>query len=261
MGDDEGQPYLAFEYVEGRSLAERLARGALPVPEAVVIVIALCDALGALHRHGLVHGDVKPANVRLDERGRPRLLDVGLSGWTQGSLDRAGAAADPLAAVAATRGTLEYLSPEQALGARGDARTDVFSLGVVLYEMLTGRRPFTGARPLDVLVSVLHDVPAPPSAHRPGISPDVDAVVLRALARPLDARFPDVTALGDALRAAALRPPDGEPTAASAAVRVKVERSALRRVLFGVALLAAAAGGLAWAYREDVATALARMVR
>lgn len=261
IGDHEGQPYLAFEFVEGRTLASRLAKGPLPVNEAVTLAIAIADALADAHRQGLPHRDLKPANVMISPRGRPKVLDFGLSGWTAGSLDRERVAADPMAAVAATRGTLEYLSPEQALGETGDARSDIFSLGVILYEMVTGRRPFNAVAPLDLLLAILKTGAPPPSRLNPAVPPALDAIVARCLCKSLDGRYQRASDVGDALREMAREPlPVTIAPPPRDVVRVVLPRGLMKRG----ALIAAVSVGLfattAWLLAPEVRAAVSRLL-
>ena len=195
-------------------------------------------------------------------RGRPKVLDVGLSGWTAGGLDRARVAANPMAAVAATRGTLEYLSPEQALGEAGGPRSDVFSLGVVLHEMVTGHRPFQAGTPLDLLLAILRTTAPPPSQVNPAVPPALDLVVSRCLEKSLDARYARAADVGDALRELAREPwPDRPAVPPRNILRVVLPR----RILGRSALLAALSAGLfattAWWFVPEVRATLARLLR
>ncbi|PAP78291.1 hypothetical protein BSZ37_18600 [Rubrivirga marina] len=184
---DAGRPYIALACYEGETLAERLARGPVVAEEAVRIARGVAAGVAAAHARGIVHRDLKPSNVFLCEDGTPKVLDFGIAKVPDVSLTRTGE----------TAGTLEYAAPEQARG-RVDARSDVWSLGVVLYEMLTGRTPFVAPYGAAVLYAVLHEEPAPPSAHA-DVPPEVDAVVMRCLAKDPDRRYADAAALGDAL--------------------------------------------------------------
>jgi serine/threonine-protein kinase len=179
-GEAEGTYYIAMEYLDGRSLKELLiARGPMPIADAIHHTRQILNALRFAHKKGVVHRDIKPHNVMVDGDGRLKVTDFGIA--------RAGAS--QMTEAGAIVGTAQYLSPEQARGAAVDQRSDLYSIGVVLYEMLTGSVPFTGESPVEIAMKHLSDTPRPPSAIRPEIPPDLDMVVLRALAKNPDDRF------------------------------------------------------------------------
>ena len=182
-GEAEGTYYIAMEYLEGRSLKDRIvAEGPLPIPAAIEATRQILRALGFAHRGGIVHRDVKPHNVLLAQDSaerRYKVTDFGISRTSASQMTEAGSIV----------GTAQYLSPEQARGAPVDQRSDIYSVGIVLYELLTGQLPFTGETPLEIAMKHLSEIPKPPSALRPEISPDLDMVVLRALAKDPDERF------------------------------------------------------------------------
>ena len=194
VGDDGRRPYLVMELVEGRDLAELLAaRGPLPPAEAARIADQMLTALGAAHDRGLVHRDVKPGNVLVTRDGTAKLADFGI----------AKAAADATAGLTLTgqvMGTPRYLAPEQAAGQGATPRSDLYSAGVVLYEMLAGEPPFTGDTP--VAVALAHQqAPVPPlTERRPGLPPAPVVAVNRALEKDPARRFPDAAAMRAALR-------------------------------------------------------------
>jgi tetratricopeptide (TPR) repeat protein len=191
---DSGRPYLAMAWYDGETLAARLQRGALPVADAVTIAARLADALAAAHEAGIVHRDVKPANVILTRAGVPKLLDFGIA--TRAPDD---GAVLPAAAASGTPGTLAYMSPEQARGDVVDARTDVWSLGVVLFEMLVGARPFTGDDAAATRAAI-RSVPAPAlRARRADVPPALEAIVARCLAKSPGDRFESAAVLREAL--------------------------------------------------------------
>jgi serine/threonine-protein kinase len=174
-GESGPIPYIVMEYVDGETLRDLLKReGPLPPKRAMEIVADICAALDFSHRHGIVHRDVKPANVMLTRVGAVKVMDFGI----------ARAVADGQATVTATAaviGTAQYLSPEQARGEAVDARSDVYATGCVLYELLTGSPPFTGDSPVAVAYQHVREDPKPPSTVRQGLSKDLDAIVLKAL--------------------------------------------------------------------------------
>jgi eukaryotic-like serine/threonine-protein kinase len=179
-GEAEGTYYIAMEYLDGRSLKELVvARGPLPIPDAIDATRQVLAALRFAHRKGVVHRDIKPHNVMADADGRLKVTDFGIARAGVSQMTEAGSII----------GTAQYLSPEQARGAPVDQRSDLYSVGVVLYEMLTGTTPFSGETPVEIAMKHLSDPPRPPSVERPDIPPDLDMVVLRALAKNPDDRF------------------------------------------------------------------------
>jgi serine/threonine-protein kinase len=179
-GEAEGTYYIAMEYLDGRSLKELVvARGPLPIADAIAFTRQVLTALRFAHKKGVVHRDIKPHNVMADADGRLKVTDFGIA--------RAGAS--QMTEAGSIIGTAQYLSPEQARGAAVDQRSDLYSIGVVLYEMLTGTVPFTGETPVEIAMRHLSDTPQPPSTKRPEIPPDLDMIVLRALAKNPDDRF------------------------------------------------------------------------
>jgi serine/threonine protein kinase/tetratricopeptide (TPR) repeat protein len=191
----DGRRFIAMAYYDGETLDAKIERGPLPVDEALGYALQIAEGLTQAHEAGIIHRDVKPGNAILTERGAVKLLDFGLARIADTStLTRPG-----------TRmGTAAYMSPEQARGEAVDARTDLWALGVVLYEMLTGERPFQGGRDASTLYAVLHEEPVPIGRRRGGISAGLEHVVKRLLAKDRDARYPsapDVVADLRALRA------------------------------------------------------------
>jgi hypothetical protein len=198
VGEHVGTPYVVMAFIEGRSLADRLEHdGRCADPRAAAaLVLQVAEGLAAVHERGLIHRDLKPANVLLDAAGDAFLTDFGLA--------RRQDEADRLTAPGALIGTLAYMAPEQADAAGGfgpvTPRTDVYSLGVVLYELLTGRRPFVAASLAGLLYQIVHATPAPPRQLRPDLDLALEAVVLKAMARPPRERYAGAPALAAALR-------------------------------------------------------------
>ncbi len=179
-GEAEGTYYIAMEYIEGRTLKELIvARGPLPVDQAVAYARQILGAVRFAHKKGIVHRDIKPHNVLVDTDGRLKVTDFGIA--------RAGAS--QMTEAGSIIGTAQYLSPEQARGASVDQRSDLYSVGVVLNEMLTGSVPFTGDTPVEIAMKHISAVPEPPSARRPDVPEDLDLVVLRSLAKDPRERF------------------------------------------------------------------------
>src|SRR5437660_1245381 len=174
-GEAEGTYYIAMEYLDGRTLKELIVqRGPAPVTVSVEYARQVLSALRFAHRHGIVHRDIKPHNVLVDGEGRVKVTDFGIA--------RAGAASQ-MTEAGSIVGTAQYLSPEQAKGTAVDQRSDIYSLGIVLYELLTGSVPFTGDTPVEIAMKHISETPAPPSSVRPDVPHDLDLVVTRALAK------------------------------------------------------------------------------
>ena len=191
IGVHDGAPYIVMELLKGETLRDRIARGPLRIADVLDVGIQLADALAAAHAQGIVHRDIKPANVVVDDRQRPKLLDFGLAKLATGrhltstpdDVTLAGVAAgangtpSPLTVAGTALGTVAYMSPEQARGEEVDARTDIFSLGLVLYEMVTGQQAFTGATTAVVFDAILNRAPVSPAVLKPDTPPRlVDAI-------------------------------------------------------------------------------------
>lgn len=175
-------PYIVMEYVEGVTLRDIVhTDGPMPPKRALEVIADACQALNFSHQHGIIHRDVKPANIMISKTGAVKVMDFGIA--------RALADSSNVTQTAAVIGTAQYLSPEQAKGEPVDARSDVYALGCVLYEMLTGEPPFVGDSPVAVAYQHVREDPVPPSARRSSISPELDAVVLKALSKNPDNRY------------------------------------------------------------------------
>jgi serine/threonine protein kinase len=192
LGEHEGQTFLVMELLDGELLSDRLQRGAMPLAEAQELLLPLMDAVATLHRAGLIHRDLKPSNVFLTAQGI-KLLDFGLARHTRPDE----AVTSPAMTVAgAVAGTLRYMAPEQLTGDPVDERTDVFALGVMFYEMLTGRIPFAAESNVDWVNAVLREEPQPLGV--PGLDA-IEPVVQRALQRRAADRFESVEAMAAAI--------------------------------------------------------------
>jgi eukaryotic-like serine/threonine-protein kinase len=179
-GYAEGTYYIAMEFLDGRTLKELLIRnGPTPVPIAIDYARQILGALSFAHRNGIVHRDIKPHNIIVGSDGRLKVTDFGIARSGASQMTEAGSIV----------GTAQYLSPEQARGAPVDPRSDLYSLGIVLYEMLTGHVPFTGDTPVEIAMKHLSQVPEPPSKLRHDVPHDLDAIVMRALAKDPDQRY------------------------------------------------------------------------
>ena len=186
-GEDENTPYIVFEYVEGETLKDRIRRyGRLPIQESIAYAIEIARALGVAHDRGIVHRDVKPQNVLVDEEGSAKVTDFGIAR----TLDQEGLTAD-----GRVLGTTDYVSPEQALGHPVTGQSDLYSLGIVLFEMLTGDVPFKGDNQVAVAMKHVREQLPDVQVRRPEVSSALAAVLERATAKETSARYPDDRAL------------------------------------------------------------------
>ncbi|MCA1815958.1 MAG: UvrD-helicase domain-containing protein [Acidobacteria bacterium] len=198
IGEEDGKPYIAMEYVEGETVREKIAGGMLPFKDALEIAVQFAEGLAKAHEHGIVHRDIKPENLIVSRDGYAKILDFGLAKLVE---PRAGAFAS-VAADSAQKtliqvntqsgtimGTISYMSPEQLTGRRVDARSDVFSFGVVLYEMATGRAPFERENRIDTMHAILHEETPAPHSVRSDLPLDLHRIVSQALAKEPKARY------------------------------------------------------------------------
>lgn len=213
---NDGLPFIVMEYIKGRTLSELLHESGLTISRSLEIVEAVAEALGAAHARGIIHRDIKPSNVLVDEQGKVKVLDFGLvkqlpdDNATPTNLDAATLPAMRTSSNVVV-GTPLYLSPEQATGAPVDARSDIFALGALLYESITGRPAFSGGSVIEIGAQVIHVNPPPPSAINPRVPLELDRITLKALAKKPGARYQSAEAMLGELRPAraALKSDDG----------------------------------------------------
>jgi serine/threonine protein kinase len=188
-----GEPFIVMEYLEGATLAETLkAQGLLPLEQAVDIALQIGNALDYAHQNGVIHRDVNPSNIIILESGQVKVTDFGLA-----KLMSASSGASPSGVF---HGTLGYTSPEQILGQEIDGRSDIFSLGVIVYEMLTGEKPFQGENVTSVILSILSEKPPPLTALSPRLPAELKDILSKAMAKNADQRYQTCAELGRDLR-------------------------------------------------------------
>jgi eukaryotic-like serine/threonine-protein kinase len=250
-GEDAHRPYIVFEYIEGETLKQRIRRcGRLPIAEAVAYAVEIARALGAAHARHIVHRDVKPQNVLIDEEGSAKVTDFGIAR----TLDEEGLTAD-----GRVLGTTDYVSPEQALGQNVTGQSDLYSLGIVLYEMLAGEVPFKGDSQVAVAMKHVREALPDIQALRPEVSSALAAVIDRATAKRREDRYADdaelITDLEDvlAIEAARAGSATGEVTTVLRTLPSRTQsrvpysiRHRIGTVLIMLVALAAIGGGVAW---------------
>ncbi len=266
---DAGIQYLVMEYVNGKTLLELVPQGGLPAPQTTRYAIQMADALSAAHAAGIIHRDLKPANVMVTGSGLVKLLDFGLAKLINpvdvDDTSRTATHIDaPLTVEGTMMGTVNYMSPEQAEGRKLDARSDVFSFGAVLYEMLTGRCAFQGSSPLSTLSAVLRDPVQPIVELAPDVPSELDRIVDTCLRKDPDQRFQSMRDVQAALAALQRQADSGQLDAAPTVMTTRTPgfppptqaRSSKALVVAVILVVAAAAGGGAywWINRQPVVT-------
>ena len=198
IGEVGGLPYLAMEYVEGETIAALIERGTRFKPEMVIALASqIASALDYTHSKGIIHRNVKPSNLILFEEDRVKLTDFGIAKLVDAEMTKSGT----------LFGTPSYMSPEQATGAKLDGCSDIFGLGVVAYEMLTGRRPFEGNNLMEIFYKITHEAAPPPRQWNGELPPATDEIFARVLAKNPDERYPTASAFVSALEKGLARPP------------------------------------------------------
>jgi len=243
VGEQEGHPFYSMQYVEGTTLARRLATAPIPAREAATILAQVAEAVQAAHQRGILHRDLKPSNILIDPDGCPHVSDFGLAKRLEADAS--------VTHTGAILGTPCYMSPEQAAGSRGDVgpASDVWSLGAILYQMLTGRPPFQAASPMDTLLAVLESDPPVPRSINPAVNRDLELIALKSLQKPADLRYSSAGDLAADLRAFLA----GEPVAARRGGLADVVSRLFRETHHAVVL---ENWGLLWMWHSVVLLAL-----
>jgi serine/threonine protein kinase len=249
IGQSDGFHYLAYEFAAGPRLRDEAGGAPMNPRRALDLAVQIADGVADGHSHGVIHGDLRPDTIVVTSKGSAKILDFGMAPWTAGGQLRGRAARSADTLPADTVSVLAYLSPEQALGSAVDTRTDVFSLGTLTYELVTGRNPFAAATAAETIVNVIQGAVPPPSQANPAVPKDLDAVIARALTRDLGQRQQSAAALAAELRSVAamldVRSGDVHEPSALLPIDESPDRQAAG-LLTGALIAAAAAAALVW---------------
>jgi len=249
VGEADGHHYLAYEFTAGHKLREESGGAALNPRRALDLAIQIADGVADAHAHGIIHGDLRPDTIVVTGKGNAKILDFGMAPWTLGGVARILAASAPDALPPEAIRVVSYMSPEETIGSAVDGRTDVFALGTLTYELLTGRNPFADVTASDTIVNIIKGAVTPPSEANPAVPPDLDAVVTKALSPDIEKRQQSAAAFAAELRsvAAVLDVRSGDTVEPSALLHL--DESPDRKasgMLWAALLVAAAAAAGVW---------------
>jgi serine/threonine protein kinase len=248
-GEADGQPYLSYEFAAGRSLLEEAGDAPMNPRRALDLAVQIADGVADAHSAGIIHGDLRPDTVIVTAKGNAKILDFGLAPWTRGGMLRARAAANPDGLPLESAGVLGYLSPEQAIGSAVDPRTDVFSIGVLTYQLVTGKNPFAAPTPAGTVMNVIQGKFTPASVANPAVPAELDAILAHALTPDLARRQQSAAALAAELRSVAAMLDVRTGDAASTSALLPIDETPDRKasgLLTAALVLAGTAAVVVW---------------